>query len=173
MALSEFSEKIINVGGNRIVHIPLEVSKAFPSRGMVMGRGTVGGFPVDLALEPDGKGSHWFMVSESLFAALGADENEMVTVALDILDEWYEPDVPNDLYQALESADLVDTWLSLTTKARWEWIRWIRFTNNPDTRKKRIDVTCSKLESGKRRPCCFDLSRCTDTSVSKNGVLLD
>lgn len=173
MTIDRFNGNIITIGGSRIIHIPHEVSEAFPSRGMVMARGKIGDFPINMPLEPDGKGSHWLLVDEYLYEKLGVDDNEMVTVELELLDDWYEPDVPNDLFKALQSFDLLSTWLSLTTKARWEWIRWIRFTNNPDTRKKRINVTCSKLESGKRRPCCFDLSRCTDTSVSKNGVLLD
>jgi len=31
----------------------------------------------------------------------------------------------------------------------------------------------SKLRSGKRRPCCFDLAACTDPDLSKNGVLAE
>jgi hypothetical protein len=31
----------------------------------------------------------------------------------------------------------------------------------------------SKMKSGKRRPCCFNLSACTDPDLSKNGRLLE
>ena len=170
MAMQHFETQITQINRSHILHFPVEASEKLPSRGMVMVVGTINGIPVEMALEPDGKGSHWFLVSESLFSAL---QEKQVKVAFEILESWHEPDVPNDLYAALEASDLVGTWLSLTTKARWEWVRWVRFTNNPDTRKKRIEVTCSKLDAGKRRPCCFDLTRSTDTSVSKNGVLLD
>jgi hypothetical protein len=29
------------------------------------------------------------------------------------------------------------------------------------------------MNSGKRRPCCFDLAACTDPSLSKNGRLIE
>jgi hypothetical protein len=44
---------------------------------------------------------------------------------------------------------------------------------NPDTRRRRVDVSISKMKSGKRRPCCFNLSACTDPDLSKNGRLLE
>ena len=57
--------------------------------------------------------------------------------------------------------------------ARWEWVRWVNATKNPDTRGRRVEVSISKMESGKRRPCCFDLSSCTDPDLSKSGKLLE
>jgi hypothetical protein len=57
--------------------------------------------------------------------------------------------------------------------ARWEWVRWVNATKNPDTRSRRVDVSISKMKSGKRRPCCFNLSACTDPDLSKNGRLLE
>ena len=62
-------------------------------------------------------------------------------------------------------------WRDITPMARWEWVRWVNATANPVTRERRVEVTISKMESGKRRPCCFDLSACTDPAVSKNGKL--
>jgi hypothetical protein len=64
-------------------------------------------------------------------------------------------------------------WKDITPMARWEWVRWINATKNPDTRKRRVEVGISKLRSGKRRPCCFDLAACTDPDLSKNGKLVD
>ena len=55
--------------------------------------------------------------------------------------------------------------------ARWEWVRWVKATNSAVTRQRRVDVSISKMNSGKRRPCCFDLSACTDPDLSKNGKL--
>jgi hypothetical protein len=34
-------------------------------------------------------------------------------------------------------------------------------------------VSISKMKSGKRRPCCFNLAACTDPDLSKNGRLLE
>jgi hypothetical protein len=55
--------------------------------------------------------------------------------------------------------------------ARWEWVRWVNATANPATRQRRVEVTISKMNNGKRRPCCFDLAACTDPAVAKNGKL--
>jgi hypothetical protein len=57
--------------------------------------------------------------------------------------------------------------------ARWEWVRWVNATGNADTRERRIAVSMSKLESGKRRPCCFNLASCTDPGVSRSGKLVE
>jgi hypothetical protein len=51
-------------------------------------------------------------------------------------------------------------------------VRWVNATANPTTRQRRVEVSISKLDSGKRRPCCFDLSACTDPRVSKSGKLI-
>ncbi|HEU4888608.1 MAG TPA: YdeI/OmpD-associated family protein, partial [Thermoanaerobaculia bacterium] len=55
--------------------------------------------------------------------------------------------------------------------ARWEWVRWVNATKNSDTRKRRVEVSISKMSHGKRRPCCFDLASCTDPDLSRNGKL--
>ena len=57
--------------------------------------------------------------------------------------------------------------------ARWEWVRWVNATKNPGTRERLVAVSLSKMESGKRRPCCFDLSACTDPELSRSGKLLE
>ena len=62
---------------------------------------------------------------------------------------------------------------AINAKSRWEWLRWIRSTLNPETRSKRIKVAASKLENGAKTPCCFDTARCTVPDVSKSGVLID
>ena len=39
--------------------------------------------------------------------------------------------------------------------------------SNPDTRQRRGEVSISKMQSRKRRPCCFNLAACTDPDLSK------
>ena len=38
-------------------------------------------------------------------------------------------------------------------------------------RAKRVGVSIDKIDHGKRRPCCFDLSSCTDPDVARSGKL--
>lgn len=72
--------------------------------------------------------------------------------------EQSEPKVPDDLRKALAAAPLVEAvWKSLTPLARWDFIIWVNQTKEPETRKRRIERTCSMLTAGKRRPCCFTI----------------
>lgn len=82
--------------------------------------------------------------------------------------------MPPDLQSALADApgELRATWEAITPMARWEWVRWVNATRNPQTRKRRIEVSISKLSSGKRRPCCFNLAACTDPELSRSGKLV-
>jgi uncharacterized protein YdeI (YjbR/CyaY-like superfamily) len=100
---------------------------------------------------------------------------DKVSIAIEPTRDWPEPDVPPDLAKALTAAanKIHDIWHDITPMARWEWVRWVNATANRDTRRRRVEVTISKMDHGKRRPCCFDLSACTDPAVSKNGKLRD
>lgn len=159
------------INNHKIIRFPKEISEQLPSRGMVMIEGTLNQIVFQAALEPDGLGSHWFELDDKLIDDAALSTGGLVKFEISVLDNWYEPVVPKDLEVALKSSELLDLWDGLTVRARWEWIRWIQFTKNPDTRNRRIEVTCSKLDNGKKRPCCFDLTRCTVTEVSNNGVL--
>jgi hypothetical protein len=139
-----------------------------------MVEGTVNGAPFKSPLEPDGKLSHWFEPDEALLKAAHTSIGDEVTVELQAIKEWVEPEVPADLKKAV-AADPVAraVWPEITPLARWEWIRWTRSTLNPDTRAHRIEVAISKMNHGERRPCCWNRNWCTDPEVSKSGMLLD
>ena len=52
-------------------------------------------------------------------------------------------------------------------------MRWVQATRSPGTRQRRVEVSIDKLDHGKRRPCCFDLSSCTDPELARSGKLRD
>jgi Bacteriocin-protection, YdeI or OmpD-Associated/Domain of unknown function (DUF1905) len=162
------------IGDWTILRLPESASAKLPSRGMTLVEGTVNGFRSKIVLEPDGKGSHWFRVDSGLREAASIDAGDPVTMVVELSKEWPEPDVPEDLNQALASDPLADNlWVEITPMARWDWLRWIRSTNNRETRRRRIAVALSKLKAGERRPCCFNRNLCTEPEVSKNGVLIE
>lgn len=165
-----FTATPLAIGAWTIVRLSKDASSKLPSRGMSIAEGTVNAAVFTIPLEPDGKGSHWFKVDKTMPAAAG----KPVTVELEPMKEWPEPAMPADIKKGLASVpEAQKLWKIITPMARWDWIRWIRSTNNPETREKRIRVACSKLKSGMRRPCCFNRSMCTEPAVSKNGVLLE
>jgi hypothetical protein len=174
MSTIHFMAKLITIGSWTLLRLPESASTKLSSRGMAMVDGTINDFPIQAALEPDGKGSHWFRVDTRMLEAAKANAGDTVTVTIEPTKEWPEPNVPADLKSALTDApEAYKLWMDITPLARWEWIRWIRATKQPETRKRRIEVACSKLNNGKRRPCCFNSSLCTEPDVSKNGVLLE
>lgn len=157
-----------------ILHLPQAVSAQLPSRGQTMIKGTINGTPFQTPLEPDGNGSHWFRVGKSLQEAAGVGVGDTVALAIESTKEWPEPEVPADIQAALvDNPQAYDLWKRITPMAHWDWLRWIGSTKQPETRQRRIEVACSKLVAGERRPCCFNRNVCTVPEVSKNGALLE
>ena len=164
----------LKVGDWIILRLPESASAKLPSRGLTLVEGTINGFRSKIVLEPDGKGSHWFRVDADLRKAAGIEAGGTVTIAVEPSNEWPEPEVPADLNNALASDSEANAlWVKITPMARWDWLRWIRSTNNQETRGRRIKVALSKLKSDKRRPCCFNRNLCTEPEVSKNGILIE
>lgn len=125
-------------------------------------------------LEPDGRRGHWLKVDKKLRQALAVSEGDTVELTVEPAEGWPEPDIPGDFQAALAGApDISGLWESITPMARWEWMRWINATGNPQTRERRVEAGISKLRSGKRRPCCLDLAACTEPDLSKNGMLVE
>ena len=170
-ATIRFEATPFTIDTSTVVRLPEEASRRLPSRGQVAVEGSINGREFRTVLEPDGSKGHWMRVDQELRQI--ADLGDSVSVAIEPTRDWPEPDVPADLVAALTTApqSIRDVWDDITPMARWEWVRWVNATANPATRQRRVEVTISKLLHGKRRPCCFDLSACTDPALSKNGKL--
>ncbi len=174
MATISFHTKPVKIGLFVIIKLPKNASEKLPSRGMAMVSGTINGFSLRSPLEPDGKGSHWLKIDKAMRKASGVEAGKSATVEIEPVKEWPEPKAPADLKKALdEDAKANSQWIDIKPIARWDWIRWINATKNPQTRRIRIWKTLSKLKAGKRTACCFNRSQCTDMDVSKNGILIE
>ncbi|MGA9113183.1 MAG: YdeI/OmpD-associated family protein [Candidatus Dormiibacterota bacterium] len=163
------------VGQWTILRLPEEASRKLPSRGQVAVQGTINGHGFQTVLEPDGSFGHWMRLEGELQQTAALSVGDTATVEVDPLKDWPEPSVPRDLEAALAAASqtIRDLWRDITPMARWEWVRWVNATQNPDTRRRRVEVTISKMQSGKRRPCCFNLAACTDPNLSRGGRLIE
>jgi hypothetical protein len=169
-----FYATLSTIERSTVLRLPEKASGKLPSRGQVAVQGTINGHEFQTVLEPDGNFGHWMRIDRKLqqTAALGAGDT--ATLEIEPLKDWPEANVPQDLATALAAAPqkIQDLWQAITPMARWEWVRWVNATQNPDTRKRRVEVSISKMKSGKRRPCCFNLAACTDPNLSKNGRLI-
>lgn len=159
------------LGDVMILHLPIEISEGFPSRGLHMAEGNLLGKPFVFPLEPDGRGSHFIELSKEQRDEIQKNSLEEVDLDLELLQHWPDPPLSKELKEQLVKDQLEETWSSLTVKAKWEWIRWIRSTKNEKTKEKRIQVTSSKLQAGQRRPCCFNTATCTLPEISRGGLL--
>lgn len=169
-----FEAKLQKLGSAAIFKVPKAASEKLPSRGQVAVKGTVNGRRFEAVLEPDGRKGHWLKADSKLRKIAGVTEGGTATFEVEPADTWPEPTLPKDFADALaEAPDLHGMWQEITPMARWEWVRWINATKNPQTRQRRVEVTLSKMRSGKRRPCCFDLSSCTDPELAKSGKLME
>ncbi len=171
----DFDATLNRVEESTILRLPEDASKKLPSRGQVAVRGTINGHQFETVVEPDGSSGHWIMVDPKLQHVAGVDVGDTASVEIEPTKEWPEPVLPEDFEAALAAAPqkIQEIWKDITPMARWEWVRWINATKNAETRSRRVEVSISKMNNGKRRPCCFNLAACTDPNLSKNGKLLD
>jgi hypothetical protein len=169
-----FDATLYVINKSTVLRLPEKASGKLPSRGQVAVQGTINGHGFQTVVEPDGSLGQWIRIDRRLQQDAAVGAGDTATLEIESLKEWPEPNVPQDLEIALAAAarEIQDLWKAITPMARWEWVRWVNATRNPDTRQRRVEVTISKMKSGKRRPCCFNLAACTDPNLSKNGRLI-
>jgi hypothetical protein len=174
-ATIHFDASVSTIDTATLLRLPATASKKLPSRGQVVVHGTINHVEFQTVLEPDGNSGHWMRVDDTLLQATGISAGDTATLDIVVTKDWPEPSVPPDLATALAFApqNIQDLWNEITPMARWEWVRWVNSTRNPDTRGRRVDVSISKMKNGKRRPCCFNLSACTDPDLSRSGRLIE
>ena len=157
-----------------ILRLPGVASEKLPSRGQVAVTGLVNGHEFRTVLEPDGYWGHWMRVDEKLQKAANIHAGDTAVLEMTPSKDWPEPEMPQDFVATLGAAPekIRSLWQDITPMARWEWIRWVNATSVSETRERRIEASISKMASGKRRPCCFNLAACTDPYLAKSGRLI-
>jgi hypothetical protein len=174
MSTISLETKLYKIRDWTILRLPQNASAKLPSRALTMVKGTINGFHFKAALEPDGKGSHWFKLDKTILNNVKANAGDTVKMDIEPTKDWIEPEIPDDFKKALSTAPKAKAlWNDVTPNAHWDWIRWIRAVKTPETRQKHIEVALSKLNAGTRRPCCFNRNLCSEAYVSHNWALLD
>src|SRR5207244_5961230 len=124
--------------------LPKTASAKLPSRGMTAVEGTINGYSFQAVLEPDGQKSHWLKVDRKLCEAAGAQAGDIVTLEIAPAAEEPEPTIPADLRKALAGAapKARALWTDITRNARRDWIHWITYAKQPETRMRRLIHAC-------------------------------
>ena len=170
-----FETNLYTIKDWTILPVPGDDSKKLPSRGQISIVGKINDHKFSTVLEPDGRLGHWMRVDDMLAKSANVQSGDKVRVEMTASAGWPEPELPNDLTEAMKTAPkkVQDKWHDITPMARWEWIRWMNATLSQETRAVRIEKTISKLNGKHRRPCCFNLSACTEPYVAKSGQLIE
>lgn len=129
------------------------------TRNSISVEGTMNGFPFQVCLQPDGEGGHWFKVEPELSDGANARPGDNVDVELSPMAVELEPEVPNDLKEALsQTPKAFAVWTDTTPTARRDWINWMTSGKKAETRTIRLGKMIDMLSKGKRRVCCYDRS---------------
>ena len=165
-----FEATLYAIDGPAILRLPEKAGNQLPSRGQVAVQATASGHAWQTVAEPDGESGHGVRIDakQQQAAALRADTAEVELVRLE---DWPEPTVLRDLQAALAAAPdrIQELWKDITPMARWERIRRVNATRNPGTRQRRVEVSISKMQSGKRRPCCLNWPRAPARTFRRTG----
>ena len=155
------------------VVLPKDASAKLPRRGRTSVDGTLNGKGFKaLLLEPDGQKSHWLRIDPKLQRAAKATPGEVAELEITPVAQEPEPEVPEDLREALKtSPEALATWEATTTLARVDWIHWVVTAKQAKTRAKRINDALDKLASGEKRVCCFDPSGFYSKALSAPDAL--
>jgi hypothetical protein len=141
------------------VILPKPESDKFARRGRTGAQVSVNGHVFQVVLEPDGQLSHWFRIPAVLLEGAAVEEGDLLTLAVQPLEEEAEPTLPPDFQAALAASPAAKAiWDDTTTIARIDWIHWIVSARQARTRQSRIAGACDMLAGGKKRVCCFDPS---------------
>src|SRR6478736_6282324 len=135
-----FTAELSTIEDTTLIRLPHAASEQLPSRGQVAVRGSMGGHDFETVVEPDGRRGHWIRVDETLRRAARVGPGDTAELTLEVVPEWPEPDVPDDLAAALAEAPpmIREVWRDITPMARWEWVRWVQATRSPETRQRRV-----------------------------------
>ncbi len=156
-----FTSGIQRSGEIAIIRVPAKISSEFPTRGMVLAGAEINGHNFTAELEPDGEGGHFLEAGSALLKKIKTGGCVSVKVVLKLIEDWPAPKLPADLKQMLnENAGAGTAWSNVTSKAKWEWLRWLRAAKTDETRRKRLITARSMLVAGKKRPCCFNSRQC-------------
>jgi hypothetical protein len=170
-----FDARLYTIDKWTFLRLPEKASGKLPSRGQVAVQGTINGHRF-----PDGVGTRrlsWPLDEDCWKATTNrrSSAGDAATLEIETLKDLPEPERATGSEESSGSCPAEDPRPMESYYADGAGngsAGSVNATPNADTRKRRVEVSISKMKSGKRRPCCFNLAACTDPSLSRNGRLI-
>ena len=115
-----FAGELSTIEDATLIRLPQAASEQLPSRGQVAVQASLGGHDFETVVEPDGRRGHWIRVDESLQRAARVGPGDTAELSLQVMSDWPEPEIPDDLASALADAPprIHDVWQDITPMAR-------------------------------------------------------
>ncbi len=152
MATQEFSAVVERLPGDElwtVLVMPFDAEQVFGTKGSVRVRGTINGVPFRRSIHPRDDGRHFIMLNKEMRKAAGMVVGEPVHVVLEQDTGERTVDVPPDLANALAAdAAIGEAYAKLTHSRRFEFVRWLNQTQNPETRQRRIARILAMVVAG-------------------------
>jgi hypothetical protein len=127
------------VGTWTYVDIPFDILAAFGAKGQIKVKGTVNGCPFRSSARPHGDGSHYLVVNQTIRAAIGATQGDVVQVDLEPDTGPRTVEVPADLAGALQAdAAAQQAFTRLPYSHQKEYVDYLESAKRPETRQKRV-----------------------------------
>lgn len=149
----EFDAKLVARGPKGawvFLDFPVAVSRKLPSRGRVLIRGSMNGFPFRISAFPTGDGTHQIAVNKALQAGAKVRPGEQVHIVLEPDTETRVVRPPADLKRALATAARArDNFEKLSYSHRKGYVDWIEGAKKPETRERRVREAVKRLSRGK------------------------
>ncbi len=137
------------VGTWTYLDIPIDMARAFGSKGRIKIRGTINGCPFRSSALPHGDGTHYLVVNSAIRNALGVAQGAKVKVVLEADTGDRTVTIPPDLKRALskgKSARAAFDALSYSRKK--EFVEWIESAKRDETRVRRVTLALDMLLEG-------------------------
>jgi hypothetical protein len=110
--------------------------------------GTLNGVPVERALIPEGDGTHYLIVNETMRRRARIRLGSMVTVELQRRENLEEPEIPEELDAALDlDAAARERYARQTLSTRRGIVSWVGSAKRPETRQQRAAEILRRLQS--------------------------
>lgn len=134
-------------GGGALIQLPAEAAEVFGTRARFPVRALFNEVEYTGSTMPTGEGRFFLGLTKAIRATAGVDIGHNVHVVIELDHAQRTIEVPDDLAQALEQANLTKSFATLAYTHRREYVQWVTDAKKPETRERRIAKVVEMLSA--------------------------